>query len=217
MNDNAPELTTYHCPACGDPFSVDPARTQRHTCRSCGSQHKFTGKRRAAPRPPRRAASQEAPSPMPVVAASVSEPNRFPPAHRSPSVAHDARPASLSGLLGNVIWIVFGGGFMALGYYLAGVINFLTLIGIPAGLQCFKLGDYSLMPFGKQVATEPTGCFAMVANVLWFFTGGLVLAVGHLCWAVVLLLPIVTWPFAVQHFRLAELAIFPFGRRVVSV
>jgi len=119
-------------------------------------------------------------------------------------------------LLGNIIWLLCGGFFAALGYFIGGIVLCLTVVGIPFGLQCFKLAGMMLFPFGKQVVSVPhsNGCFSLIANVIWILCGGWYTALNHLIWGVLLALTIIGIPFARQHFKLIELSLMPFGKSV---
>jgi uncharacterized membrane protein YccF (DUF307 family) len=120
-------------------------------------------------------------------------------------------------LLGNLIWLIFGGLFAALGYAIGGLILCFTIIGIPFGLQCFKLAAMVMFPFGKKVVTRDSasGCFSLFANIIWLLCGGIWTAVNHLFWGIVLALTIVGIPFARQHFKLIELSMMPFGKTII--
>ncbi len=116
----------------------------------------------------------------------------------------------------NVLWVIFGGGFvLALEYALVGVVCCLTIVGIPFGLQCFKLAGLALLPFGKDFddsrSSGPTG---FVFNVLWFIFAGVWICITHLVAAVPLAISIIGIPFALQHVKLAMIALTPFGVRV---
>lgn len=119
--------------------------------------------------------------------------------------------------IGNIIWFLCGGFFAALGYFVGGLVLCVTVIGIPFGLQCFKLAGAVLFPFGKRVVSHPSsgGCLALLANVIWIFCGGLWTALNHLFWGIILTLTIIGIPFAKQHFKLIELSLMPFGKDVV--
>ncbi len=119
-------------------------------------------------------------------------------------------------LLGNIIWLVFGGFFAALGYILGGLATCLTIIGIPFGIQSIKLGLASMAPFGKQLETDPESGSAMyvVFNILWLVLFGWEIAMLHLSSAAILAITIVGLPFAVQHIKLIPLALFPFGQHL---
>ncbi|MFA6151290.1 MAG: YccF domain-containing protein [Chitinophagaceae bacterium] len=119
--------------------------------------------------------------------------------------------------LGNIIWLIFGGLIAALGYVIGGIILCLTVIGLPFGLQCFKIAGMVLFPFGKKVVTteSASGCFSLFANIIWILCGGLWTALNHLFWGILLTLTIIGIPFAKQHFKLIELSLMPFGKRIM--
>lgn len=119
-------------------------------------------------------------------------------------------------LIGNILWIVFGGLLSALGWLLAGCLWCVTVIGIPVGLQCFKLASISLNPFGKEIHYEDEGrAVSFLLNVLWFLVSGLVLALSNFLIGLVLCVTIVGIPFGRQFFKIAKLALRPFGATVV--
>jgi len=117
-------------------------------------------------------------------------------------------------LLGNIIWLIFGGLLSGLGYIVGGIILCLTLIGIPFGLQSIKLGVATFAPFGKEVVEteEAYSVLRILFNVLWLILFGWEIAVSHLIHAGVLAITIIGIPFAVQHVKLIPLALLPFGR-----
>lgn len=116
----------------------------------------------------------------------------------------------------NILWALFGGGLvLALEYALAGLVCCLTIVGIPFGLQCFKLAGLALFPFGKDFDdARPGGATSFVFNVLWFVFAGVWICITHLAAAVPLAISIIGIPFAVQHVKLAMIALTPFGVRV---
>lgn len=120
-------------------------------------------------------------------------------------------------LLGNVIWFILGGFLAAFGYLVGGVVMCLTIVGIPLGVQSFKLAGAVLAPFGKRVEEKEraTGCVNTVLNVIWIILPGVELAIAHLVLAIVLGVTIVGIPFAKQHLKLIPLALMPFGRTMV--
>jgi len=120
-------------------------------------------------------------------------------------------------LLGNIIWLVFGGLFSALGYFIGGLVLCLTIVGIPFGLQCFKVGFLVLAPFGTQVVSDTgsTGCFSVLFNIIWLLCGGLWTAISHIFFGILLYLSIIGIPFGRQHFKLVEISLMPFGKRLV--
>lgn len=119
-------------------------------------------------------------------------------------------------LLGNIIWLVFGGIWIFLHYLVAGFALCLTIVGIPFGIQVFKMAQLSLWPFGKDVVDRGrgSGCLSVVMNILWFFLGGIWIALHHLLWAIILGITIIGLPFAQQHIKLAGLALTPFGKEI---
>lgn len=119
--------------------------------------------------------------------------------------------------LGNILWFIFGGVVVAIEYFIAGLALCLTIIGIPFGVQMFKLGIMSLTPFGQETVAAPsgTGCLYSIFNVLWMFTGGLCIAVTHFFLGIILCITIIGIPFGMQHFKLMKLALWPFGKDVI--
>jgi uncharacterized membrane protein YccF (DUF307 family) len=119
--------------------------------------------------------------------------------------------------IGNLIWLICGGFFAAMGYIIGGFVLCLTVIGIPFGMQCFKLAGLVLWPFGKQVvpARHGMGCIYLFCNIIWLLCGGLYTAVVHLVFAFLLCITIIGIPFARQHLKLVELSLMPFGRQVI--
>jgi uncharacterized membrane protein YccF (DUF307 family) len=121
------------------------------------------------------------------------------------------------GCLGNILWIIFGGLFIALEYFVAGIAMCITIIGIPFGVQLFKLGVMALLPFGAA-AVEPssgTGCLYSLFNIVWLITGGLCIALTHFIFGILLCITVIGIPFGMQHFKLMSLALWPFGKSVV--
>jgi uncharacterized membrane protein YccF (DUF307 family) len=122
-------------------------------------------------------------------------------------------------LLLNILWIVFGGGLVLwIEYVLAGLLLCLTIVGIPFGVQCFKLAGLALLPFGKDIdataGSVGTGALRLVFNVIWVVVAGIWIFITHVALAIALAVSIIGIPFAVQHAKLAILALWPFGRQV---
>lgn len=119
-------------------------------------------------------------------------------------------------LLGNILWIIFGGLIISIEYLISGFLLCLTIIGIPFGVQCFKLSLLALLPFGQEVVSKPTasGCLSTFMNILWILLGGIWIAATHLIFAFLLAITIIGIPFAKQHLKLASLAITPFGHEI---
>lgn len=119
-------------------------------------------------------------------------------------------------ILLNIIWFVFGGVMIAIEYAISSVLMMLTIIGIPFGLQTLKLAVVALWPFGTRIVDGgwPSGCLAGLMNVIWWFVGGIPIALTHLGWGLLFSITIIGLPFGLQHFKLMRLALFPFGNSV---
>lgn len=119
--------------------------------------------------------------------------------------------------VGNIIWVLFGGLEVALGYFFSGIMLCITIIGIPFGMQIFKLGLLALWPFGKNVVKKESknGCLNTVMNIVWFLFGGIELVLTHLLLGVLFYITIIGIPFGKQHFKLAHIALTPFGREII--
>ncbi len=120
-------------------------------------------------------------------------------------------------LFGNLIWLIFGGLMAALGYFLGGFVLCITVIGVPWGLQCFKLAGLVLWPFGKKVISDSNnmGCLNIVFNLIWILCGGLYTAIVHIGMGAILCLTIIGIPWVKQHFKLVEISLMPFGKRII--
>jgi len=116
----------------------------------------------------------------------------------------------------NVIWLVFGGLVMAIGYALAGIVMCILIITIPFGVAAFRLAGYTLWPFGRSVMPKPgAGTGSFVLNVVWFLLAGLWLAIGHLVSGIVLCLTIIGIPLGLAHFKLMAICVAPLGKEIV--
>lgn len=120
-------------------------------------------------------------------------------------------------LLGNLIWLVFGGIIISLEYFISSILLIVTIIGIPFGIQTLKLAMFALWPFGNKVVDSgsSSGCLSTVMNILWILIGGIWIALSHLVFGILFAITIVGIPFAKQHFKLAGLALTPFGKNIV--
>jgi len=127
--------------------------------------------------------------------------------------------------IGNVLWFVFGGFWMGLGWWLAGIICALSIVGLPWARACFVIGRFAFLPFGKEAISRAeltgaedvgTGALGMVGNILWFLFAGVWLAIGHLITACACFITIIGIPFGIQHLKLAGLALAPVGKTIVS-
>ena len=121
-------------------------------------------------------------------------------------------------LILNILWFILGGFIIFLLYVLGGILLCLTIIGIPFGIQCFKISILGLAPFGHEIReTEPPGgALAIIMNVIWIILPGLELALTHLFLALLFAVTIIGLPFAAQHLKMTRLALLPFGFRVVD-
>lgn len=118
-------------------------------------------------------------------------------------------------ILGNLLWFVLGGFIPFILWLLAGIILCITIIGIPFGVQCFKLAGLSAFPFGKDVEIGQFGAFGLIGNILWILLAGWELAITHIVLGIVFYITIIGIPFGRQHFKLARLAFVPFGATII--
>ena len=117
----------------------------------------------------------------------------------------------------NIIWVVFGGFWLFLGYLIFGLIACIFIITIPAGVACFRIAGYALWPFGRTVVEMPgAGAMSCLSNVVWFVVAGLWLALGHIATAVAQAVTIVGIPLAIANIKMIPVTCFPFGKRVVE-
>jgi len=121
-------------------------------------------------------------------------------------------------LIGNLVWLIFGGLFSALAYITGGFVLCFTIIGIPFGLQCFKLAGFILWPFGSKVVNDQNsgGCLQTLFNIIWLFSGGCWAALSHLFFGILLCLTVIGIPFGRKHFELIGISLMPFGKLVIS-
>ena len=127
--------------------------------------------------------------------------------------------------IGNFLWFVLGGVFMGLGWWLAGLVAYITIIGIPWGKACFVIGQFTFFPFGKEAVSRKelsnkddigTGGLGMIGNIIWFIFAGVWLAIGHVISAILCFFTIIGIPFGIQHLKLAGIALAPIGKTIVS-
>ncbi len=128
--------------------------------------------------------------------------------------------------LGNIFWFILGGLLMGLGWWFAGLIALLTIIGIPWAKACFVIGQFSFFPFGKKAVPRDelllqkdigTGSLGVLGNIVWFIIAGWWLAIGHLISALICFVTIIGIPFGLQHLKLAGIAVFPIGKTIVEI
>ncbi|MHC1704515.1 MAG: YccF domain-containing protein [Tenuifilaceae bacterium] len=119
-------------------------------------------------------------------------------------------------ILGNIIWLLFGGIFIFIEYLISGFLLCITIIGIPFGLQIFKLAFVALWPFGTKIENTPSsnGCLNIFMNILWLLLGGIWIALSHAVIGLLLAITIIGIPFTIQHFKLAGIALSPFGKTI---
>ena len=126
--------------------------------------------------------------------------------------------------IGNIIWIVLGGIWMSLGWVIAGVVMYLTVIGIPWGRSCFVIAEFTLLPFGREAVPRElvtgrddvgTGDAGMVGNIVWLLLAGWWLALGHVVTGIGTCLTVIGIPFGIQHFKLAGISLMPIGKTIV--
>ena len=120
-------------------------------------------------------------------------------------------------ILGNIIWLLFGGFIIAIEYFVASFLLMITIVGIPFGVQTLKLGMLALWPFGRDTrpGVRSSGCLYILMNIIWIIFGGLVIAISHLLFGLLLCITVIGIPFGIQHFKLAVIALTPFGRDIV--
>ena len=117
----------------------------------------------------------------------------------------------------NIIWLVLCGFWLFLGYALAGVICCILIVTIPWGIASFRIANYVLWPFGRQVVQKPTaGAFSFLGNVIWFIFAGLWLAIGHVISGVALATTIIGIPLAIADFKMIPISLAPLGKEIVS-
>lgn len=122
-------------------------------------------------------------------------------------------------MLGNIIWLICGGLVTCIEYIVASVGLMITIIGIPFGLQTLKMAMLALWPFGKEVVSDTStssGCLSLIMNIIWIFIGGIWICLSHLAFGVLLCITVIGIPFGLQHFKLAGLALTPFGKTIVG-
>ncbi|HZA08628.1 YccF domain-containing protein [Mycobacterium sp.] len=121
-------------------------------------------------------------------------------------------------LILNIIWLIFGGLWLALGYLLAGLICFILIITIPFGFAAWRIALYALWPFGYTIVQKPTaGAGALIGNIIWLVLFGIWLAIGHLVTAVAMAITIIGIPLALANLKLIPVSLVPLGKEIVPV
>jgi uncharacterized membrane protein YccF (DUF307 family) len=120
--------------------------------------------------------------------------------------------------IGNVLWFIFAGVWLAIGYIVGGIVMCITIIGIPFGIQSFKLAGFSLWPFGREVVRKPDGGGVLdtIFNVIWLLLFGWGIFLAAVVGGLILCITIIGIPFGIQAFKLGVLALWPFGREIVD-
>ena len=118
--------------------------------------------------------------------------------------------------IGNILWMVLGGFIISLYYALVGLLFCISIIGIPFGVQLFKMAGLALWPFGHDVTpgANDGGCLSLIMNVIWIVLGGIEIALMHVTLGIGFCITIVGIPFGLQHFKMALLALVPFGKEI---
>ncbi len=118
--------------------------------------------------------------------------------------------------IGNIIWFVFGGFIIAIEYLIASIILVITIIGIPFAFQTLKLASLAIWPFGRKAVSvdQPGGCLSTVLNLIWILIGGIWIALTHVIFGILFSITIIGIPFGAQHFKMASLALTPFGKTI---
>lgn len=121
-------------------------------------------------------------------------------------------------LIGNIIWLLFGGIVIAIEYFIGSLVLMITIVGIPFGIQTLKMGALAIWPFGRdtRVHQRASGCLYIIMNVIWLVFGGLWIAISHAIFGLLLCITIIGIPFGLQHFKLTSIALTPFGRDIYN-
>lgn len=118
----------------------------------------------------------------------------------------------------NVIWLVFAGFWLALGYAVAGLICFVLIVTIPFGIASFRIAGYALWPFGRTVERDAgAGAFSALGNLIWLVVAGFWLAIGHVITSVPLFLSVIGIPMGVANLKMIPVSLLPLGARVVEI
>ena len=127
--------------------------------------------------------------------------------------------------IGNFLWFIMGGVLMGLGWWLVGLLAFVSIVGIPWGRACFVIGQFAFWPFGKEAVSRKdlsgredigTSGFGTIGNIVWFLLAGIWLAIGHVLSAAACFITIIGIPFGIQHLKLAGVALAPIGKTIVE-
>lgn len=128
-------------------------------------------------------------------------------------------------VIGNILWFILGGVWMGLAWWIAGLLAYVSVVGIPWGKACFVIGQFTFFPFGKEAISREeltqkenigTGALGTIGNVIWFVFAGVWLAISHVSLALLNFITIIGIPFGIQHLKLAGIALAPIGKTIVS-
>jgi uncharacterized membrane protein YccF (DUF307 family) len=122
-------------------------------------------------------------------------------------------------ILGNLVWLIFGGIIIAIEYFIGSILLMITIVGIPFGIQTLKMGALAIWPFGRdtRVHARASGCLYILMNLIWLLCGGIWIALTHALFGLLLCITIIGIPFGLQHFKLTAVALNPFGRDIVNI
>lgn len=121
-------------------------------------------------------------------------------------------------ILLNIIWLIFGGLWLALGYFVFGLLMCILIITIPFGIASFRIGLYALWPFGKTVVDKPTaGAGSLIGNIIWLLLAGIWLAIGHIATAFAMAITIIGIPLAIANLKMIPISLLPLGKDIVDV
>jgi uncharacterized membrane protein YccF (DUF307 family) len=122
-------------------------------------------------------------------------------------------------ILGNLVWLIFGGIIIAIEYFVGSILLMITIVGIPFGIQTLKMGALAIWPFGRdtRVHARASGCLYILMNLIWLLCGGIWIALTHALFGLLLCITIIGIPFGLQHFKLTAVALNPFGRDIVNI
>lgn len=120
------------------------------------------------------------------------------------------------GCLGNIIWFICGGFLSGLGWIISGILWCITIIGIPVGMQCFKFAELAFFPFGKEIRYGG-GAGSLLLNIIWIIVTGIPMAVASAIFGAILCVTVIGIPFGLQHFKIAKLALMPFGSTIERI
>lgn len=118
-------------------------------------------------------------------------------------------------VIGNILWFISGGFIPAVLWFLFGALWSVTIIGLPVGIQCFKMASLQLFPFGRDVSYTSMGAGSFLVNIIWIVIGGIELAAVNVMIGIILCLTIIGIPFGLQSFKMAKLSLMPFGAKII--